>query len=106
MTMARECRDTRGGQVIVELVDALVKQTCEEAVHIIREMAQSELGVACGHTLTEAAERVQALGAVRSCNRHVDCTRAEQQERQRMRSQFLPYHFHCRDESCEDCFGY
>lgn len=44
---------------------------------------------------------------VRTCNRHSDCEKAEDEVMQRRgieRSQ-ISYTFHCHDDECEDCFG-
>lgn len=40
----------------------------------------------------------------RSCNRHDDCTKAEE-EFKAENGRAPGFNFHCHDEECEDCFG-
>jgi hypothetical protein len=55
-----------------------------------------------GYALTpKGAQALEPKGNRKSCNRHVDCEAADERARQRGRSQAE----HCRDETCEDCFG-
>ena len=44
----------------------------------------------------------------RSCNRHGDCEKANQELLARnpgMNRWDIPPNFHCHDDDCEDCFG-
>lgn len=54
----------------------------------------------------------ETTNAPRSCNRHTDCDKADEEARAKAKAQNLrPDHFghrgadHCHDECCEDCFG-
>ena len=44
---------------------------------------------------------------VRSCNRHVNCDKAEEEVMQRrgIRRDQITVNFHCYDNDCEICFG-
>lgn len=41
---------------------------------------------------------------IRSCNRHSNCEKAEEEYRQR-KGREPGFNFHCHDDECEDCFG-
>ena len=43
----------------------------------------------------------------RSCNRHADCAKAEEEVMARFKIERwqISISFHCHDECCEDCFG-
>jgi hypothetical protein len=45
---------------------------------------------------------------IRSCNRHEDCSEAEERymKRNGITERYeIPLGFHCHDDECEDCFG-
>lgn len=49
---------------------------------------------------------------VRTCNRHADCDKAEQEVKARWLEKhpgdpliFVHPNFHCHDDECEECFG-
>jgi hypothetical protein len=39
----------------------------------------------------------------RSCNRHNDCEKAEENAKRNGQTNFI--NFHCHDDECPDCFG-
>lgn len=43
----------------------------------------------------------------RSCNRHDDCDKAEEEvmARRGIQRHEISFSFHCHDDECEDCFG-
>ena len=48
-----------------------------------------------------------AEGVKRSCNRHSDCDQANKDWLlNHHMEKYVPIHFHCHDDECEDCFGY
>lgn len=57
---------------------------------------------------TAASEQGKSLSKVRSCNRHSNCGKAEEELLARnpgMKSTEISPSFHCHDDECEDCFG-
>lgn len=58
---------------------------------------------------TMGTEKVEDAKPIRSCNRHNDCDKAEEEVLARNPGKTrldISLSFHCHDEACEDCFGY